>query len=157
TRRRKLHQSIAEWHENRDAGNLTPYYSLLAQHWRQAEVRPKAIDYAVKAGRQAIDSFANPEDVHFFRDALMLDQDDPDRVRGRSSSVSPAERARWRIWLGKALFNIGKTSDARIQIERGLSGLGQPVPIPFLRAAGLLLAQTARQALHRLGANCCIR
>jgi predicted ATPase/class 3 adenylate cyclase len=52
--RRELHRAIAEWHEQRFAGNLAPVYATLAHHFTQAGLVDKACDYLSLASVQAI-------------------------------------------------------------------------------------------------------
>ena len=37
TQRKQLHRTVAEWYETTHAGDLSPYYPLLAHHYSQAE------------------------------------------------------------------------------------------------------------------------
>ena len=76
--RQYLHGEVAQWYEGRGAGDLSPFYPMLAYHWEQtlggrgddpARVR-KAVDYLEKAGGQAMLNFANQEAADFYARAL---------------------------------------------------------------------------------------
>lgn len=78
-----LHQTIAEWYEQKYAEDLAPYFPILAHHWSGAAesaadkvaVREKAIDYAYKAGEQALKNNALLEAIdHFSRGLYFLKQ-----------------------------------------------------------------------------------
>jgi predicted ATPase/class 3 adenylate cyclase len=75
--RRELHRAIAEWYEQ-SAGDLTPFYPLLAHHWSRAaegaqddeQARAKAAGYLSRAGEQALRASAFGEARSFFEQAL---------------------------------------------------------------------------------------
>jgi class 3 adenylate cyclase/tetratricopeptide (TPR) repeat protein len=144
--RRELHQAIAEWYEKQHPQDLAPYYPLLAYHWRHAEVIPKAIDYSIKSGVQALENFANQEAMRFLRDALELSEQG-----GVKAAREPDLRQAlcW-LWLGRAQVNLSSYSDARANLERGLAALRQPVPRSMVNASRILLGETLRQFVHRL-------
>jgi len=52
--RRSLHAVVASWYEHVYADDLSPYYPLLAHHWRQAEVPAKTAEYLERSGEQAL-------------------------------------------------------------------------------------------------------
>src|SRR4030095_12959780 len=80
SQRRQLHQSIAEWIEQNNEGNLESYYPLLGHHCTQAAETTdsthndiaivKALEYLEKAGEQAMETYANKEAIQFFTQAL---------------------------------------------------------------------------------------
>jgi len=71
-RRRGWHRRIGEEMEELYAGRIEKYYDLLAHHFCLAEEWQKALDYLVKAGSRAKDTYANQEALGFFRRALEL-------------------------------------------------------------------------------------
>ena len=143
--RRELHRSIAEWYERQHQQDLSPYYPLLAYHWRHAEVMSKAIDYSIKSGVQALENFANQEAVRFLRDALEMPK--------QGGLTSDSRQALCRLWLGRAQVNLSSYTEARDNLERGLAALGQPVPRSTVNASRVLLAETIRQVVHRFRAK----
>ena len=86
--RRALHRALAEWYERtfgdkqtrRQADeaqeaspvSLSPFYPLLAHHYRYAEAPERERHYAWLAGIQAAEQYANAEAVAFFTRALEL-------------------------------------------------------------------------------------
>jgi len=71
--RRQLHRAVAEWHERTYAADLSPYYAVLAHHWRQADDVAKAIHYLEKAGEQAQRIGAYEAARKYFDESLALD------------------------------------------------------------------------------------
>ncbi len=71
--RRQLHRAVAEWHERAYAGDLSPYYPLLAHHWSQAEDAAKTVHYLERAGEHARQTGAYQEALRYFRESLTLD------------------------------------------------------------------------------------
>jgi class 3 adenylate cyclase len=161
----QLHRHVAEWYERSYAADLSPYYPFLAHHYFQAAegnqgdpgLTLRAIDYLERAGRQALQSYANREAVRFFRDALALDE----RMRGAAAArdgdptASPEQRAaqsrraRWECQLGEAYQNLGHLPESRAHLERALALLGYPMPArrgDWARGLG-------RQGLRLLGAR----
>ncbi len=143
SQRRKLHRSVAEWYESRDGEGLAAYYPVLAHHWTQAEVPSKAKDYLVKAGEQALRSFANEEAVKLLSEALTLDdraEDGGDRLR----------RAGWEVLLGRAYVNWSHYAAGLSHLRRGLRLVDRAVPGSSLGQLTGVLAQVMRQFVHRL-------
>ncbi len=71
--RRHLHRQTAEWYERTYRNDLSPYYAILAHHWRQGDEPAKATEYLEKAGQQAKAKGALEEAERFFRESLALD------------------------------------------------------------------------------------
>ena len=74
-RRVRLHRRVGEALEDLFPTDPGPYLSELAHHFFEASIggaEHKAIDYALKAGRRAIDQFAYEEAVVHFERALQL-------------------------------------------------------------------------------------
>ena len=75
SRRARVHQGIAEALEDLYGTDSGEQLAELALHWRLATVsvdKTKAARYAVRAGRQALDSLAPSEAAKLFADALEL-------------------------------------------------------------------------------------
>jgi predicted ATPase/class 3 adenylate cyclase len=70
--RRELHRAVAGWYERVYAGDLDPYYPLLAHHWQRAEDVNQERRYARLAGEQAAAQYANAEAVTYLSRALEL-------------------------------------------------------------------------------------
>lgn len=159
SQRRELHRVIAEWYHDNHQDDLSSYYSLLAYHWRAADNIPKAIEFAEKAGQQALRNYANEEAVEFFSQALELDRTRRQKVTEETerkpaqatrhqaeSDESSLRRARWELKLGEAYINWAKLSDGRAHLERGLALLEYPLPST---RAGLTLG-LAREILQQV-------
>ncbi|NUM44190.1 MAG: AAA family ATPase [Anaerolineales bacterium] len=140
--RRELHRGVAEWYETNYAGNLAPYYPLLAYHWGRAEVIEKAIPYLSKAGEQALRSYANQEALHFLYEAQKLAQ--------TGHGIDDLTRGRWRLQIGEAHLGLGNLREARENFEAGLMLLGEYVPRTNQQAALHTLGEVIRQIRHRM-------
>jgi tetratricopeptide (TPR) repeat protein len=151
SQRRQLHQTVATWIEENFKQDISQNYTLLAYHWRQAagtqEVSSdkgtvaKALQYLDKAGDQSLNTFANREAIHFFRDTLALSS---------QVQVDPFRRAQWHRKLGQAHLGLGKLEEAKTNFLKALELLGQRVPGSAAGMLGGLLVQLARQTGHRL-------
>ena len=73
SQRRQLHRQIAEWLEGYYSEDLSPYYAILAEHWRNADDTAKAIDYLEMAGKKAVQAGNYEEAEVYFRQCLELD------------------------------------------------------------------------------------
>ncbi len=71
--RRHLHRRAAEWYEQAYRADLSPWYVILAHHWRYGGEPAKAIEYLERAGRQAQAHGALQEAERLFRESLELD------------------------------------------------------------------------------------
>jgi class 3 adenylate cyclase len=142
--RRALHRAIAEWYEQRHQAQLPRFYPLLAYHWTRSGVTAKAITYLSLAGERALAGAAYREAALFLADALALDQ--PAAPGSREDRL---RRARWERQLGEAYLGLGRTSDGRTHLSRGLDLLGAPLPTTKRQLAGKLLQQLAIQVAHR--------
>jgi hypothetical protein len=75
TRRARMHQRVAQALEELYGADPGERLGELALHWRLATAavdRPKAADYAARAGQQALDSLAPAEAARLFGDAVEL-------------------------------------------------------------------------------------
>jgi class 3 adenylate cyclase len=150
TQRRQLHRSVAEWYEREFQNDLPAHYPLLAHHWSRTEVVPKAVHYCSEAGAQALLNHANPEAVHFLSEALRLDEEEKEKQGEIPIPQSVARRrAEWELQLGKAYVNWSKYVEGRTHLERGIALQRQKIPAGNVAAGSALLAQVARQCMHR--------
>jgi class 3 adenylate cyclase/tetratricopeptide (TPR) repeat protein len=164
SQRRELHKAVATWYENSYTQELSPYYSLLAFHWRMANEPAKAINYLEKAGEQALRSYANEEAVALFTEAITLAGGQLQKgVPGHNGAgkvnalavpfvtrLDHSREARWELKLGEAYVNWVKLGEGRTHLEQGLKLLGYPIPGgPVGQVAGLL-TQVVKQGVHRL-------
>lgn len=67
SRRRQLHRRVAEWLEDRHAGNPEEVYALLAHHWLAADDEERAIRYLGLAGDRDRDHWALDEAIAHYR------------------------------------------------------------------------------------------
>lgn len=149
--RRRLHQAVAEWFEHHHAEDLSPYYPLLAHHWRNAlgdqtgdpALIAKTVEYLEKAGEQSLHNFANREATDFFADLLNLD----DRLGNRAGFL---QRARWERRLGEAYFRLGDWEEGKKHLEAALALLNHPVPTTGASMIGNILLQITKQTIYRL-------
>lgn len=141
--RRDLHRAVAEWLESHYADDLSPFYGLLAHHWREAQAFDRAIDYLELAGEEALRSYANEEAIRFFGEALHLS--------GREPQGQPDQRrGRWELKLGEAYVNWVKFKEGQIHLERGLRLLGYPLPPNKIRLGQGLLRQVGQRLWRQL-------
>jgi len=158
TQRHQLHRAVAGWYERTHAGNLSPYYALLAYHWSKAAegdeappfVRFKAIDYLDAAGEQALRNSAYKEAIEFFGQALRLEAGLPGGAGGLDSAAQVRRRAHRYLRLGEAQRSWGHLSESRASFERAAALNGYPPPDSTGGLVIRLLGQIARQGLHRL-------
>jgi class 3 adenylate cyclase len=84
TRRARMHQRVAEALEELYGADPAEHFGELALHWRLAAVsveKAKAADYALKAGRRALENLAPAEAAKLFSDAVELSGDHDGRAR----------------------------------------------------------------------------
>ncbi len=150
--RRLLHEAVANWYERTQAGDLSPFYPILAYHWssaaepaRGASVQvSKAIDYLEKAGEQALREHSLQETVRFFREALTL-------ARQSHSPIPKSREACWERQLGEAYLGLGQLLHSREHLARAVALSGRPVSATGPKLFISLLRQLWQQALHRAG------
>src|SRR5207245_5274690 len=145
--RSQLHRAVAEAIERVQATDLAPYYALLAHHWRRAEVKPKTLEYLDKAGRQTLRNAAYQEAVHFFGDALALDDQFRPEVATHDDRL---RRASWERQLGEAQLAQGDITICKTHLQDAVALLGMPIPRFWRQMAGNLLSQVLLQVLHRM-------
>ncbi|MFL7837805.1 MAG: AAA family ATPase [Candidatus Promineifilaceae bacterium] len=143
SQRQWLHRSAAEWYERRYTEDLSPFYPLLAYHWRRAEEPARAIDYLEKAGRQALRDNANKEAIDFFTEIK--------EVASTSGLKVPALRqATWTRQIADGYLGLGEILTAQTFYEEAAKLLDQPIPASNIRLAAAFLGQLTMQSLHRL-------
>ena len=142
SQRRRLHHAVADWYERTLAGDLSPYYPLLAHHWSLAGDDDRAVDYLEKAGEQALRGGAYREAVDFLDRAIAI------HSRGRPG-LDPDREARWEYQLGEAHLSLGHLARSREHAARALSLLGRPIPT-LIRLPIAYLAQVSAQVVRRL-------
>ena len=109
TRRARMHQRVAQALEELCGDDPGERLGELALHWRLATAavdRPKAADYAARAGQQALDSLAPAEAVRLFADAVEL--------LGAGDTV---ERCQALIGLGEAQLQTGDAAYRETLLE----------------------------------------
>ncbi len=68
-RRRQLHERVGEFLETANADDLEPHYPALAYHFSQGERWDKTLTYALAAGAQAQELYANDEALRYYQQA----------------------------------------------------------------------------------------
>jgi class 3 adenylate cyclase/tetratricopeptide (TPR) repeat protein len=159
SQRRQLHQSLAEWIEQTNVGNLESYYALLAHHWTQAaEITEstrnelavtRALEYLEKAGEQAMQTYANKEAIQFFTQALEWDAKLPAADGKRETRQKEYRRARWHSRLGLAHYGLGNLPECDRNVREALRLFGSPIPRSGIQFVLGLLPQVIRQVFHR--------
>jgi predicted ATPase/class 3 adenylate cyclase len=66
-RRRELHRRVGECIETTYADHLEEHYDTLAHHFDQGKQREQALNYALLAGVQAQEVYANDEALHYYQ------------------------------------------------------------------------------------------
>ncbi|MBV6451429.1 MAG: hypothetical protein MHPDNHAH_02167 [Anaerolineales bacterium] len=158
SQRRQLHQSVAEWIEKSNEGNIESYFNLLAYHWSQAaeltdvsrnqHAIQKAVEYLEKAGDQAVQNYANREAIQYFTQALNWEEkltQPKDRLAARDRRV---RRARWHGKIGLAYYGLGVLPDCNTHIRKALRELGHRLPESSAMFAFGLLPPLVRQIFH---------
>ncbi len=152
--RQELHRAAAEWYERTRPGHF--YYGVLVHHWIQAGDIPKALDYLEKAGEEALRNGAHQEAIHFFSEALALDDQRPTstehplRDAPRAPVAPPLRRARWERLLSEACDDAGNVTAGFMHASRAADLLGQPAPTTRTGLLKGIARQALRQGLHRL-------
>jgi class 3 adenylate cyclase/tetratricopeptide (TPR) repeat protein len=106
-RRKELHRLIAMAIEELYAERLPESYEMLAYHYERGEVWEKALEYLVKAGQKAQQTYANQEALDHYSRAL-------DVCERLGEAVEPATRMT--IYAGKGAVHL-LLSEFRASIE----------------------------------------
>ncbi len=112
-RRQSLHEQVGRYYEEHFGHRLEQYYGLLAHHYRHSANRPKATEYAIKAGRQAAHSYANEAAATYFLQALEMGALAP-------VLLPPRERLQILRERGEVLVQAGRFSDALLCYQEAL-------------------------------------
>jgi tetratricopeptide (TPR) repeat protein len=131
-----LHRRAAEALEL-EPGDRDP--AVLARHWAEASVRPRAVDRFEEAGDLAMDRAAHAEATAFYRMALQL-----------SDGEKGARAARWHRRIGEALFALGRLPACEEHAAAALAAVGHPLPKDRSGWARRLVVELARQTGHVL-------
>ncbi len=109
-----LHRMAAQAIERRYAGHLAPRLADLARHWAVVAVtgeRANAIEWAVRAGHEAVRGLAYEEGARLFQ--LALDIDDPD--------LGDEQRCRLLIDLADAQWRSSDLEGCRTACEKAVA------------------------------------
>jgi class 3 adenylate cyclase/tetratricopeptide (TPR) repeat protein len=109
-RRRGLHRLVAVAIEELYVDRLPEYYELLAHHYGEARVWPKALEYLLKAGDKAAAAYANQEALGYYAQALELCE----RL-GDDTLESAMHAAQSRALVNFTVFHL---ADAVADLER---------------------------------------
>jgi adenylate cyclase len=112
-RRRSLHERVAHYYEEHFADHLEQYYAFLAHHYRHSADQPKAVEYALKSGRQAAHSYDNEAAATYFQQALELEE----RYPGLLTIPRKVQVHRER---GDVLLEASRFADALAAYQRAL-------------------------------------
>ena len=132
TDRERLHLKVGETIEQLYPDRLAEFAGMLAYHFQQAGLDEKAHDYYLKAGKTALESYANQEAEIQFRQALLL-------------TCCDTDRANLLAGLGEALYRQSRFDETLAAWREG---------IDLYRRAGFdngvarLYARSARVAWH---------
>ena len=143
SQREQLHTSVAEWYERNSPDNLAPFYSLLVYHYGRVGDDEKTLEYCVKAGYQASNTFANLEALKFYEQALELD-------RKMGSPTPDIKRGNWHLQMGEVHYSLANFQQSREQMQLALSLLGEPADLTKSKLIKEFLKDVWLQFLHRL-------
>jgi tetratricopeptide (TPR) repeat protein len=99
----RLHQRVAEALEDLSRGTPTPPDAELAHHFVAAGNKPKAVEYARRAGERATELHAHEEAARLYRLALAV------------GDLDDRQRCELQIALGGALARAGNAAEARAE------------------------------------------
>jgi class 3 adenylate cyclase/tetratricopeptide (TPR) repeat protein len=121
TQRRDLHRALAELIERKRADDIDQFLALLAHHWLMADDKPRAISYLVRAARQALNAYANPEVLTFLAEV--------ERLEAESGLTPTRDEAAQRTHMkAEAVLRLGRHEEAIREYARALKQLELPVP-----------------------------
>ena len=131
--------------ESLHASDLVPHYAELARHFAEAALAgnaDKAVDYATKAGDQAMETTAWEAAARHYLQAVEIMETSP--------QADPRRQARMLIQIGRALHLSGEalfSSDAAVAFERAIK----------LARSHDLAAEFVEAVLDRAGTNLAIQ
>ena len=123
-KRKELHLKVAEAIETVFSERLREFYGMLAFHFSSGENLEKAEEYLVRAGREALESAASSEALHYYQEALRLYE----AKHGDRGDAETVARLEWSI--AKALLHKGRMTDAVTHFDRVLELWGDRKPKP---------------------------
>ena len=113
-RRKELHRVVGHAIEELYADRLAEHYGELAHHFGQGEQWAKALEYAERAGDQAVHAFANSEAKgHYARALRAAEQLRP--------PIAPGARAALHAKRGAVLTTLSEYDDGIVHYERALA------------------------------------
>lgn len=98
---KSLHRLIGATIEELYADRLTEHFEVLAYHYSEGEEWRKALDYLVKAGDKAADTFANRDALDYYARAIEVCQ-----KLGDSTLAISADVAQKRGWLNFSVADL---------------------------------------------------
>jgi len=143
SQRDELHNAVANWYEYNHPENLAPYFSLLVYHYSKMGDDEKTLEYCVRAGDQAVYTFANVEALGFFEQALELD-------RKLGGPTTNDERGKWHLQIGEVSYSLANFTQSRENLQIALSLMGQPAELGKAALAAALLKEIIQQSRQRL-------
>jgi predicted ATPase len=146
SQRQQLHHAIATHYEAVHAGDLAPYFSLLAYHWSKADAPGRAVAYLERAGDHALQNGAYQMAARAYGEALEVD------VRAGVAQQDPGRDSAWRAKLerqtGQALLRTGQLPEAQTHLEAALRLLGIGMSVHGVRLVIAIGRQAWTQAVH---------
>lgn len=107
-KRRSLHKKHAEELEKKNSGRLERVYSQLFEHYVQADVPEKVIEYGFLLARKSLDAFSSDDATRVAQMVLDFLEDDPEKQ---------LEIAEARVLLAQAQRMSGNINDALETLE----------------------------------------
>ncbi|MGA8016464.1 MAG: ABC transporter substrate-binding protein [Candidatus Dormiibacterota bacterium] len=118
TERAELHRRAGEWLQADHTDNLSPYFGLLALHWKQARRPDRAIAFLRLAGDRALEQWALDEAIGHYRDLVSLL-----RMEGRGAEAADALFS-----LALALHTAMRYEQANAAWQEAFGGWQPPPP-----------------------------
>eukprot|EP01126_Amoeba_proteus_P006318 TRINITY_DN1220_c0_g1_i1.p1 TRINITY_DN1220_c0_g1~~TRINITY_DN1220_c0_g1_i1.p1 ORF type:complete len:560 (-),score=122.81 TRINITY_DN1220_c0_g1_i1:1337-3016(-) len=122
SRKRTVHQLIAEWYEDRaDVEGSQTLQSILAHHYKVAENKKKACYYFDKAGQIAANNYANDEAIYLFLGAIEMSKPSTTELSNTLQQEDIRKMVFWERNLGESYYNLGKFEMAKSHLEEALN------------------------------------
>jgi class 3 adenylate cyclase/predicted Ser/Thr protein kinase/tetratricopeptide (TPR) repeat protein len=121
-KRKALHLDVADAIESVFSGRLYEFYGMLALHYSRGENLPKAEEYLIKAGEEALRAAASNEALSYYREALKL------YLKKTGDAADPGKIAMLEINIALAFYNKGRMAEAVNHFDKVLEygGMKQP-------------------------------
>ena len=127
-RRREFHHQVALGIERFYRERLEEYYEELAHHYSRSEDAEKAVEYLLKAGEKAKQSYDNETTISHFNKALeMMEQREMEREDWKLEALRG---------LGEVYLGIGKVVEAEEAFEEAIT-LAKEMELPPRQLARL--------------------